>query len=76
MGLWRLAHLVRRGRGRQPIQIPIDELDRYYALPWGVVITPDKSRIFLTTAGSASVTVIDVPDLLRTLKTRTGALRQ
>ena len=43
------------------VQIPLDELDRYYALPWGVAITPDKSKIFLTTAGSQSVTVIDVP---------------
>jgi len=48
------------------IQIPIDELDRYYALPWGVAIAPDKSKIFLTTAGSESVTVIDVPHLLKT----------
>jgi len=52
------------------LQIPIDELDRYYALPWGVVITPDKSKIFLTTAGSQSVTVIDVPRLLTTVRTR------
>ena len=28
------------------VQIPLDELDRYYALPWGVAITPDKSKIF------------------------------
>jgi len=52
------------------VQIPIDELDRYYALPWGVAIMPDKSKIFLTTAGSESVTVIDVPRLLRTVQTR------
>jgi YVTN family beta-propeller protein len=52
------------------VQIPIDELERYYALPWGVVITPDKSKIFLTTAGSQSVTVIDVPRLLKTVRTR------
>jgi YVTN family beta-propeller protein len=58
--------------GATPIQIPLDELERYYALPWGVAITPDKSKIFLTTAGSASVTVIDVPQLLRTVKTRQG----
>jgi len=56
--------------GTVPIQIPIDELDRYYALPWGVAIAPDKSKIFLTTAGSESVTVIDVPRLLKTLRTR------
>jgi len=52
------------------VQIPIDELDRYFALPWGVAIAPDKSKIFLTTAGSESVTVIDVPRLLNTVRAR------
>lgn len=52
------------------VQVPLDELDRYYALPWGIAITPDKSKIFLTTAGSQSVTVIDVPDLLATVRSR------
>jgi len=52
------------------VQIPIDELDRYYALPWGLAITPDKSKIFLTTAGSQSVTAIDVARLLKTVRTR------
>ena len=26
------------------VQIPIDELDRYFAMPFGVAITPDKSK--------------------------------
>jgi YVTN family beta-propeller protein len=52
------------------VQVPLDELDRYYALPWGVTISPDKSKIFLTTAGSESVTVIDVPHLLKTIRSR------
>jgi YVTN family beta-propeller protein len=52
------------------VQIPLDELDRYFALPWGIAITPDKSKIFLTTAGAQSVTVIDVPNLLKTVRTR------
>jgi len=52
------------------VQIPIDELDRYYALPWGVAITSDKSKIFLTTAGSQSVTAIDTARLLKTIHTR------
>ena len=46
------------------VQVPIDELDRYYSLPWSVVITPDKSKMFVTTAASESVTVIDVARLL------------
>ncbi len=52
------------------VQIPLDELDRYYAMPWGVAISPNKSKIFLTTAGSQSVTVIDIPRLLKTAQTR------
>lgn len=51
------------------VQIPLDELDRYYALPWGVAIAPDKSKLFLTTAGAQSVTVIDVRRLLETVRT-------
>lgn len=46
------------------VQVPLDELDRYYSLPWGVVITPDKSKMFVTTAASESVTVIDIARLL------------
>lgn len=60
--------------GDHPVQVPIDELDRYYALPWGVAITPDKSKIFLTTAGSQSVTVIDVARLLKTVGARSKNL--
>ena len=52
------------------VQVPLDELDRYYALPWGIAITPDKSKVFLTTAGSQSVTVIDVLHLLATVRSR------
>jgi len=54
----------------EAVQIPLDELDRYYALPWGVAITPDKSKIFLTTAGAESVTVIDIARLLKAVRTR------
>lgn len=52
------------------LQLPIDEVDRYYALPWGVAITPDKSKMFVTTAGSESVTVIDVRKLLAFTRAR------
>jgi YVTN family beta-propeller protein len=55
------------------VQIPIDELDRYYALPWGIAIAPDKSKIFVTTAGSQSVTVLDVARLLKTVHARQKA---
>jgi YVTN family beta-propeller protein len=61
--------------GETPVQVPLDELDRYYALPWGVAITPDKSKLFVTTAGSESVTVVDVPKLLTYIRNSARARR-
>jgi YVTN family beta-propeller protein len=46
------------------VEVPLDELDRYYALPFGVAISPDKSRIYVTHGGSDCVTVIDTKKML------------
>ncbi|HEU5401166.1 MAG TPA: cytochrome D1 domain-containing protein [Terriglobales bacterium] len=50
------------------VQVPLDELERYYALPFGVAIAPDHSRIYVSSAGSDVVTVIDVARLSRFAK--------
>jgi YVTN family beta-propeller protein len=47
------------------IQVPLDELDHYFAMPFAVVITPDKSKIYVSTSGDDSVTAIAVVRLLR-----------
>ena len=47
------------------IQVPLDELERYFALPYGVAITPDGSKVFVSSAGSDSITVISVPALIK-----------
>src|ERR1035437_9942968 len=54
----------------QPVEIPLDELERYASRPFGVAITPDKSRLYVSCEGSEMVTVIDVPRLLRFLRAR------
>ena len=41
------------------VQVPLDELERYFALPYGVAISPDHSRIYVSSAGSDMVSVID-----------------
>jgi len=46
------------------VQIPLDELDRYYTPPFGVAIAPGKSMAYVSTTGSDSVTVVDVARLL------------
>jgi YVTN family beta-propeller protein len=56
------------------VQIPIDELDRYFALPFGVVIAPDKSKLFVTSAGSDVVNVIDIARLLGFIRSKHGQI--
>jgi YVTN family beta-propeller protein len=46
------------------VEVPLDELDRYYAYPFGVAIAPDKSRIYVSHGGSDCITVIDTRKLL------------
>ena len=48
----------------ESVQVLIDEMERYYAMPFGVAIAPDKSAAYISTSGSNSVTVIDIPRLL------------
>jgi len=50
--------------GKASVEIPLDELERYASRPFGVAISPDKSRIFVSCSGSEMVIVIDVPKLL------------
>jgi len=54
--------------GNEPVEIPLDELERYAARPFGVAISPDKSRLFVTSSGSENVAVIDVSRLLRSIR--------
>ena len=51
--------------GPRPVEVPLDELERYAVRPFAVAITPDRSRIYVTNGGSEIVTVIDVQRLLR-----------
>ena len=43
------------------VQVPIDELDRYYTPPFGLAVTPGNRQLFVSTTGSDSVTAIDLP---------------
>ncbi|MGD0938085.1 MAG: hypothetical protein ABR905_00135 [Terracidiphilus sp.] len=54
----------------KPVEVPLDELERYAAQPFGLAIAPDKSRLFVTIGGSESVVVIDVQRLLRFVHAR------
>jgi YVTN family beta-propeller protein len=53
----------------KPVEIPLDELDRYASQPFGVAIAPDGSRLYVSLGGSESVLAIDVPHLLHFIRT-------
>ncbi len=48
----------------ETVHVPIDELDRYYTTPFDVVIAPDKTAAYVSTTGSDSITIIDIPRML------------
>jgi YVTN family beta-propeller protein len=45
------------------VQVPLDELERYFAMPYGVAISPNHSRIYVSSAGSDVVSVIETARL-------------
>ena len=54
----------------KPVEIPLDELDRYASQPFDVVIAPDGSRLYVSLGGSESVLAIDVRRLLHFVHSR------
>src|SRR6185369_530532 len=58
------------------VQVPLDELDRYFTPPFAIAITPDKSAAYISTTGSDSVTVIDVVRMLEFVRKATPAERR
>jgi YVTN family beta-propeller protein len=56
----------------KPVELPLDELERYAARPFGVAISPDESHIYVSCEGAESVTVIDVRRALGFVHTHSG----
>ncbi len=52
----------------KPVQIPLDELDRYFTPPFAIALAPDKSVAYVSTTGSDSITVIDIAKLLAVVR--------
>ncbi|MCX6626330.1 MAG: hypothetical protein NTW28_01685 [Candidatus Solibacter sp.] len=58
------------------VQIPLDELDRYFTPPFAIALAPDKSAAYISTTGSDSVTVIDIPKMLEFIRAASPAERR
>ena len=46
------------------VQLPLDELERYFSLPYGVAIAPDKSRLYLSASSSDEVVTLNLRRLI------------
>ncbi|WP_348264734.1 c-type cytochrome [Telmatobacter sp. DSM 110680] len=60
----------------KPVEVPLDELELYAVRPFGIAITPDKQRMFITCGGSEMVTVVDIPRLIRYARAHPGTNAQ
>lgn len=56
------------------VQVPLDELERYVAMPFAVAVTPDKQKLYVSSAGSEVITVIDVPKMLSFVRAANGPI--
>ncbi len=46
------------------VQLPLDEIESYFSLPFGVALAPDESRVYISASGSDEVAVVDLRRLL------------
>jgi YVTN family beta-propeller protein len=46
------------------VQLPLDELERYFSLPFGAAIAPDKSKAYLSASGSDEIAILDLNRVL------------
>jgi YVTN family beta-propeller protein len=60
----------------EPIQISIDELERYFTPPFGIAFAPDNSVVYVSTTGSDSVTAIEVARLVKFIRALAPADRK
>ena len=56
------------------VQIPLDELERYVAMPYAVAITPDNKKLYVSSSGSEVVTVVDIQKMIGYVQTTKGPI--
>jgi YVTN family beta-propeller protein len=49
---------------RGVVQLPLDQIDTFPSLPFGLAIAPDQTRVYLSASGSNEILILDLPKLL------------
>jgi YVTN family beta-propeller protein len=55
------------------VQMPLDEIESYPSLPFGVAIAPDKSRAYVSASGSNEIAIVDLAKLVAAARQPTAA---
>jgi YVTN family beta-propeller protein len=64
---WAFGHslaLFGEALGGRVVQMPLDAIENFFSLPYGVAIAPDGSKAYVSASGSNEVAAIDVRRLL------------
>lgn len=59
--------VIRAAQGGEVVQVLLDDMNAYFADPFGVVFSPDGAEAYVTTTGANKVSVIDLGSLKRVL---------
>ncbi len=46
------------------VQLPLDQIESFFSLPFGVALSPDESRAYISASGTDEVAVLDLHRLL------------
>jgi YVTN family beta-propeller protein len=66
---WMMTHgfgVVETGKGGKVTELLLDEPDSYYSDPFGIAITPDGKKAFISSSGADYISAIDI-DSVRNL---------
>ena len=55
------------------VQLPLDAIEDYFSLPFGVAIAPDQSKAYVSASGSNEVAIIDLRKLVAAAKSSESA---
>jgi len=55
------------------VQMPLDAIEDYFSLPFGVAIAPDKKRAYVSASGSNEVAVLDLARLVAAARSPSAA---
>ena len=55
------------------VQMPLDFIEDYFSLPFGVAIAPDKKRAYVSASGSNEVAVLDLARLVAAARSPSAA---